>query len=761
MKRMNMKQLHFGGFMVAALLSLTSCADYFQGVIPMDTVTQEGSLAELLTPDTGVEKLGVSEQLFASQGEYPGRIKLQWLAVDYAKSYCIERALVSRSAYEAGLLPDETEFVQIVQHNYSTQYTDTILPDPQSTDAEYGNVYFYRVQAENIGKKYTEGDFTDYTKAETQGAGWLFAPPTDVDATKGKSQTEIKVTWKAASGAGSYRVYRGLDTSSLERVGTINGNKTEYIDSITAANQGVEYYYKVTAVNSLYIESERSTEALGYALKAGAPVPPETVTITNGLAESRTSLNITWPEVSAAEGTVSYSLYRTSSIDPVYTLIKSGLSGTTYNDETVKTGIIYYYYVQTVVTKDSGEILKSSFSDTGLDSDSPAAGFLLSPPSSLEAVDGVHHDICLRWLPAAGSDYMDAAGKPYKYFICTSDDINGEFTRVTSALSVADGNLEKDSDGYLFYELGKAPYYKVITYNASASGSENESVLSSAAAPLPSAPLNVTASKSAYVGENWTPNDNEVYPVKITWNPPSADLPAGYYIYRSTKPDSAFKKLTESPVVPVNGTKDELLSYVDSNDSAKAGVVYYYKVVSLNSLNQGKKSNDPVLDSDHNCFGWGALTRDQWFREYNKTVKKSQSKLTLMHKSSDTDKLGSETIHGDISGTLGYNAKIDGLGARILMPYKDYADFYINNDPSLGVYFNLTGDTNTSSNMSANGTMDGTVVCKGMYPGSAVYDNLQIRGGAAGGGYYSVETRDLNGNVVLSKGQVDWLVGES
>ena len=40
--------------------------------------------------------------------------------------------------------------------------------------------------------------------------------------------------------------------------------------------------------------------------------------------------------------------------------------------------------------------------------------------------------------------------------------------------------------------------------------------------------------------------------------------------------------------------------------------------------------------------------------------------------------------------------------------------------------------------MSTNGTMDGTVTCKGMYPGSVCYDNILIKGGAAGGGYYVV-----------------------
>ena len=132
-----------------------------------------------------------------------------------------------------------------------------------------------------------------------------------------------------------------------------------------------------------------------------------------------------------------------------------------------------------------------------------------------------------------------------------------------------------------------------------------------------------------------------------------------------------------------------------------------------------------------------------------------------MHKSG-TNALGSESINGDISGSLSYNAKMEGLGARIVMHYTNYVDFYINNDASLGPYFFLNGDTNTSANMSANGSMDGTNQAdkRGMYPGYAKYDNLEIKGGSAGGGYYIVCTQDKNGNTVLGEGKVDWTVGE-
>ena len=98
-----------------------------------------------------------------------------------------------------------------------------------------------------------------------------------------------------------------------------------------------------------------------------------------------------------------------------------------------------------------------------------------------------------------------------------------------------------------------------------------------------------------------------------------------------------------------------------------------------------------------------------------------------------------------------------------LAEYKDKVGEII-----IGYKFVITGDTNTSSNMSANGSMNGTVTCthstendlvQVMYPGEAVYNNLQIKGGAAGGGSYGVTTRDLNGKEI-NKADVDWQVGE-
>lgn len=734
-----------------AVLLLSSCADWMQGKIPMDSDKLHGSLDEMLIPKEEVTELSAPGQLFVTQGTYPGTILISWKSVPGATSYRVERAVIkSDEAPESdeATEPDESDYdVRNAAVYGATTYRDIILSNPTANNEEYSYRYAYRVMAENINEG-MESPFTEYTD---DCVGWLMPAPQQVEAWKGKSESEIRVTWNAVPKAESYVVYRGESEKGLgmELLGSVYGNTTYFSDMVSSSEQGREFYYKVYAKIGAQL-SAASSLAMGYSLKAGAPTPPERVWVEDGIGTNAKSITVKWDECSpASEGEITYSLYRTSSVDSVYTLVKSKIKmeETEYKDNPGKTNVYYYYYIQVVevaTNKVTGEpdILKSAFSESGADSKEPAIGCLLSPPSAVEVDDSpTEGKSKLRWTAAIGSE----RGVAFQYIISYRETPNGESCPLMDKITGTD-----EGNGWLSLEVDTKPYYSVATYNPKVSKQSADSVL---AAPVPNAPQNVTASKTMPPAKftDKPANNNGVYSVLITWAAPANGIaPAGYDVYRSSNANSAFRKLTTTPITD--------LSYIDVNDTAKAGVYYYYKVISLNSLNQGRKGNDPANDPAHNARGYGALTADQWFREYNKTAVKSQTKLTLMHKPNNLDKVGSETINGDISGTLGYNAKVEGLGARITMPYTDYADFYVTGTQE--VYFRLNGNTNTTSNMSANGNMDGTVVCTGMYPGSAGYDAIEIKGGGAGGGYYAVTTRDLGGNVIFSDAHVDWLVGE-
>lgn len=815
LKNMN-KQ--FITFALALALSLSSCANWFQPKIDMDNNTDNVSLATLLTPIKKITSLQTPEQIFASEAMYSGTICISWKPVPYANSYRLQKAIIMPDAEgkyqeisnEKEWEDLEWETIQDIYDSYT--YNDIILTNPSSSNEEYNYRYYYRIMA-LLKEKKLESSYTNpyefredlsnpensYTffNSDKCAIGRLFAPASKVDATKGKSTNSITLTWQGVPDAVYYKIYRDTreDFTSAAFIANVRGNQTSYNMSVNSLDQGVEYYFKIVAENNLGNDSAHSSIAMGYALQNGAPKTPENVKIEDGLGTSKTELKVTWDKVDSTElSEITYSLYRTSSVDSVYTLIRKDIpSATNYWVDTtnLKTGVIYYYYVLSVgYTLNggirTGETIKSAFSESGPEGKSPAVGFLLSAPSSLECYDSEENtasQINLVWTPAVGSRLSEInpvmKDVAFTYNIYYSDDQFGTYAPLPGASGITGTPY---GAAYLSAEVSKKNFYKISAVNKDGT----ESDLSIAAAPQPDAPENVEASKTKNLSTKypdlWAPNVNDVYPVLVTWSAPSTQpTPAGYYVYRSTKPDSGFRKISDDIITD--------FEFLDSNPSSKAGVVYYYKVVSLNVLGQGKKGNDPLNDpffevggGFRKSWGYGALTREQWFREYNKEIATSQAKLTLMHKPNDLDKVGNEKISANVPvngvlGTLEYTAKVAGLGAEITMPYKNYADHYINNDKKMGPYYILNGNTDTTSNMSANGNMHETVRCyhydpysgmfQGMYPGYAVYDNLQIKSGAAGGGFYLVQTYELDytsqnakATIILKEDKVDWLVGE-
>jgi hypothetical protein len=123
----------------------------------------------------------------------------------------------------------------------TNSYTDTGL-DPNTT-------YYYKIKA-------TNGVGDSVASAEANATTDNVAPnaPTGVVAIPGASA--VTIAWTAASGATSYKVYRG--TSSNGESGTPLGtpSTTYYVDS-TASN-GTQYFYKVKAHNAVGDSSNSS-----------------------------------------------------------------------------------------------------------------------------------------------------------------------------------------------------------------------------------------------------------------------------------------------------------------------------------------------------------------------------------------------------------------------------------------------------------------------------------------------------------------------
>ena len=133
-------------------------------------------------------------------------------------------------------------------------------------------------------------------------------------------------------------------------------------------------------------------------------------------------------------------------------------------------------------------------------------------------------------------------------------------------------------------------------------------------------------------------------------------------------------------------------------------------------------------------FSQSATSADDYALTYFKKLNETQTKLTYMNKKSSLAKIGTETVNGNISGTLFYDVKIKGAGAVVTLRYTNYCD-------EAGWVFD--GEIITNSNMSQNGDFSGTV--KMLTPSSSstpeltvCYDKVLMLKGMPGKGYYLV-----------------------
>ncbi len=119
---------------------------------------------------------------------------------------------------------------------------------------------------------------------------------------------------------------------------------------------------------------------------------------------------------------------------------------------------------------------------------------------------------------------------------------------------------------------------------------------------------------------------------------------------------------------------------------------------------------------------------------YFKKLNATQTKLTYMNKKGSLAKIGTETVNGNISGTLFYDVKIKGMGAVITLRYTNYCD-------EAGWTFD--GAIITHSNMAQNGTFSGIIKVTGVSPAQVCYDNVLLAKGAPGGGFYLTTLPEL------------------
>ena len=186
----------------------------------------------------------------------------------------------------------------------------------------------------------------------TYHVNWVAVPtaPANLSA-KGFIPSQINLHWDAAYGYGSaitnYKIYRSTG-SGTETLLTTVGNVLSYND--TQVTNGITYFYRVTAVNSVG-EGPVSNEASASPASPNA-TPPQPPTGLTATAVSSYQINLSWQAPSNTGGAdlMGYKIERSNDGGSTWNNIISntGNSATTYSDTGLQPVTSYTYRVSAV-----------------------------------------------------------------------------------------------------------------------------------------------------------------------------------------------------------------------------------------------------------------------------------------------------------------------------------------------------------------------------------------------------------------------------
>ena len=235
-----------------------------------------------------------------------GKPMLTWNAVSGATSYKVYRATSQNGTYS--LLGTVT----------ATSYTNT--------GAKVGTTYYYKVKAVNSAG---ESAYSNVVRGQVKSTGQT----TVTTLTLGHSSASGKpqLTWKAVSGAASYKVYRATAKNGAYSV--INTTKALTYTN-TGAALGTTYYYKVEALNA-------SGKSMGFSAIVEGKVAP---VLAVGYSSVSGKPQLTWK---AVPGATEYQVYRSTQQNSGYTKINT-TTATSYVNTGAKAGTTYYYRIVAV-----------------------------------------------------------------------------------------------------------------------------------------------------------------------------------------------------------------------------------------------------------------------------------------------------------------------------------------------------------------------------------------------------------------------------
>lgn len=304
------------------------------------------------------------------------------------------------------------------------------------------------------------------------------------------------------------------------------GNAPEMSSLAFDGVSSVTFYYPKG--DSTWTQSFRDSFGSKVTWKAYSPegqeLTPPTVKVSNNLTNGKPKL--TW---AAVDGAAKYQVYRSTSKNSSYKLMKTVTSGTSYTNTNAVVGEKYYYKVRAV----------DEYGEKSLYSNIVSRTCDLPRPNVKVANVPKTGKIKLTW---------DAVDGAVKYEVYRSTSQNGTYSPMKTV-------LEGTSYINTSAKAGNKYYYKVKAIHSNTNANSAFSVVDSRVCDLPRPEISITRASSGKP--------------KISWK--KVDGAVKYKVYRSTKLGGNY-----SLMKTVSGT-----SYINAN--AVAGKTYYYKVVAIHS----------------------------------------------------------------------------------------------------------------------------------------------------------------------------------
>jgi LPXTG-motif cell wall-anchored protein len=526
------------------------------------------------------------------------------------------------------------------------------------------------------------------------------AAPTGVQSTPGN--TQIKLSWSAASGASSYNVKRS--TSPDGPFTTVKSGVTDLMFSDSDLTNETTYYYVVSGVNSVG-EGQDSTPV---SVTPSSSIPlPSAPTVKATAKDS--SVSLSWDPVDSAD---SYIVKRSTTADGTYEVVAPNLTSPSFLDTKLSDGQTYYYEVQSVGVGGTSQ-------DSTPVSVQPNAP--LAQPADLVAKVG-DHQVDVTWSKVDGAT---------SYNVKRSTVNGGPYTTVATGVTDS-AYSDKTADN------GTAYYYVVTAIKDGL-----ESMISNQVKATPFAI--VSGAPTIPNGFSAKAEDGKVV---LSWK--KVDQATSYTVKRSTTSGG-----------PYTTVADHLTDTAYTDKDVTNGTEYYYVVTASNSAGESGSSSElaaiPAKTIVVAQDGTGDFTTVQaavnsipadnssriviYIKNgtYNEKVSVTQPNVSFVGESRD----GVVIVWGDYGGSDGKSGNVGSTFAS----------------QTVGV----TGDSFTASNLTIKNSATprasyGTAVALSVKSDQAVFDNVKILSNQDT--LYNGSGRQYFHNSYI-EGDVDFIFGEA